>query len=285
MTEVEDILNNKKIRYIPKGKDLLVLCFNPEHEDSNPSMRIDRVDGRYHCFSCGYKGDLFHDFNKHRNIFTGKVQKLLDSIKDLKKSAGISLPADAFSFVHGFRGLSPDTLVKFEAFTSDKEFPNRVVFPIKDASGTVIGMLGRYKDSNANPKYLSKPSKVSLPLFPTPKEVEPINNSIVLVEGLIDSLNLYDKGLKNSVCIFGTSQLSKDNIKDKLMPYMLLGIDKVYLMLDADDAGRKASKRLESIINYNTDLVVEMIPLSEGSDPGDLNQSDVDSIKSYLLNK
>lgn len=45
MTEVEQLLTDKDVVYHSKGKDLLVKCFNPEHDDDNPSMRIDREDG------------------------------------------------------------------------------------------------------------------------------------------------------------------------------------------------------------------------------------------------
>ena len=42
---VEDLLLSKDIQYIPKGKDFVIRCLNPEHEDRNPSMRIDHVTG------------------------------------------------------------------------------------------------------------------------------------------------------------------------------------------------------------------------------------------------
>ena len=285
MTEVEQILTDKRIRFIPKGKDLLVVCFNPEHDDSNPSMRIDREDGKYHCFSCGHKGDLFYDFNRHRNVLTSKVTNLLTIIRELRQASGVSLPFDAFSFAHSFRGLKPETLIKFEAFTSEKVFPNRVVFPVKDANGLIIGMIGRYKDSNATPKYMIKPDSVSLPLSPPPQHIESIRSSVVLVEGIFDMLNLHDKGMKNALCTFGTTQINKDNVKEKLLPYMIQGVDTVYIMFDGDEAGRKAAKSLEATINFNTELLVEIIELGEGSDPGELSQTDVDSIKNYLLNK
>ena len=52
---VEDLLSKKDIQYTPKGRDFLVRCINPEHEDHNPSMRIDQITGVFQCFSCEYK--------------------------------------------------------------------------------------------------------------------------------------------------------------------------------------------------------------------------------------
>ena len=48
---VEDLLNTKDISFIPKGKDFLVRCLNPEHEDRNPSMRVDQITGIFNLSS------------------------------------------------------------------------------------------------------------------------------------------------------------------------------------------------------------------------------------------
>ena len=45
--DVETLLQNKDIQYIPKGKDYEVRCLNPDHEDRNPSMKIDQITGIY----------------------------------------------------------------------------------------------------------------------------------------------------------------------------------------------------------------------------------------------
>jgi DNA primase len=42
---VIDLLNNRQIQYREAGKDYLIKCLNPEHDDSNPSMRVDKVTG------------------------------------------------------------------------------------------------------------------------------------------------------------------------------------------------------------------------------------------------
>ena len=77
---VEDLLLQKGVPYIPKGKDFVVKCLNPEHEDRNPSMRIDQIDGRFNCFSCDFKGNLFTFFGEKfgglqlkRDLLTKKI--------------------------------------------------------------------------------------------------------------------------------------------------------------------------------------------------------------------
>ena len=59
---VEELLQSKQVPFLPKGKDYVVSCLNPEHDDNNPSMRVDQITGIFHCFSCGYKGNLFVHF-------------------------------------------------------------------------------------------------------------------------------------------------------------------------------------------------------------------------------
>ena len=50
---VEELLASRNVYFIPKGADCLVSCLHPDHEDRNPSMRIDRITGIFQCFSCG----------------------------------------------------------------------------------------------------------------------------------------------------------------------------------------------------------------------------------------
>ena len=284
MSEVEKLLTDKDIYFVPKGKDVLVRCFNPEHDDSNPSMRIDREDGKYHCFSCGYKGNVFDDFKVVRNRLTAKTKNLLEQIEMLRKASGVATPTDAFSYEKSFRGISSETICKFEAFESESEFEGRICFPIKDSVGNTLAFIGRYKESNAKPKYMIKPRKVALPFFPPASMLQPIRSSIILVEGIFDMLNCYDKGLTNVACIFGADQVGKD-VLDKLSPYIMTGVDTVYIMYDADDAGRSAALKAKNAIKHNTTLLVEILELQDGMDPGDLSYDDVQAIKDYLLNK
>ena len=64
---VEELLNEKEIYFVPKGKDFLVRCISPDHDDGNPSMRIDQITGIFQCFSCGFKGNIFYHFGEKAN--------------------------------------------------------------------------------------------------------------------------------------------------------------------------------------------------------------------------
>lgn len=284
MAAVDELLKEKGIYFTLSGKDYLIKCLNPEHDDSNPSCRVDKVDGRTHCFSCGFKTNIY----KYFGVLSGnqvniRIAKLKEKINTLKLSTvGLEYPDQMVPFTHIFRGISKETLKLFGAFRLSEEnkdmrgFEDRIIFPIKDITGKIVMFLGRHTLSSGNPKYLNYPSGVTIPLYPTKIR----NKSIVLVEGIFDMLNCYDKGLDNVVCTFGTNTLQKDT-RLKLLPYKTQGVEKVYLMFDGDDAGREATKKLKPLLE-ECEFEVEVITLEDGQDPGELSQDYVDSIREYI---
>jgi len=91
METVESLLNKNNIYYRSSGHDFLVHCLNPDHSDSNPSMKIDKLTGIYHCFSCAHSGNLFHLYNATRNETDIRVRKTKEKIRELLRSS-IYLP-------------------------------------------------------------------------------------------------------------------------------------------------------------------------------------------------
>lgn len=275
---VENLLRDKKVTYLEKGKDLLVKCFNPDHEDTNPSLRIDKEGGDFHCFGCGYKGNIFLFFNKTKNVINQRIKKTKDKVVELRKAswAGLSLPIDAFFVAENFGNIPAATLQQFQAFrTSDFGMDGRIVFPIYDASNRIVAFQGRYIFTDAPPKYLVYPKEVVLPWFPNQFKVEPINGTIILVEGIRDALVLHSKGITNAICIFGTKSVSYENIVSHLNPYLLKGVQKVVLLMDGDAAGLAASSHLEKCITRKTDLEVTIVSLAEGTDPASMSDYEI----------
>lgn len=276
---VANLLTSNGIQFTISGKDYLIKCLNPEHDDSNPSCRIDRVSGLTHCFSCGWKRNIFKHFGVFFNNSSVRVAKLKEKLENLRVAlTELEMPEGCTPYTQVFRGISVQTLKHFEAFysTRDEKIQDRIIFPIRDVSGKIVAFIGRHTLSNANPRYLVFPHGRPLPMYPYKIE----GNSIVLVEGIFDMLNLYDKGLRNVVCAFGTSTISEDNASAKFLPYKAQGIDKVFILFDGDIAGRDAAKKLEPII-LGQGFKVEIVDMADDTDPGDLNEEDVSSIKEY----
>ena len=281
---VQELLENRNIEFKATGNDYLISCLNPEHIDEHPSLSIDRDTGVFHCFSCKFKGDIFQHFNIYKDLADQKAAQMKKKIHNLYYRP-ITMPLGAMPYDRKYRGISVRTLTKFKAFTHSDDFPNRLVFPIYNNLEQLVCFHARIMHSEIKEKkYINSPAHIKLPLYPAyPEDLS--SKSIILVEGLFDMLSLYDKGIKNAVCMFGTSlstrshKKQKENLK-KLDPYILQGARKIYLMLDSDDAGRQAANVMEKYLkNY---ILTEILEMPEGLDPCTLEQDFIVRIKEKL---
>ena len=285
---VEKLLDEKGVYYRSTGRDILIKCLNPEHDDDHPSMRIDREDGVFHCLSCGFKGNVYQYFNKHRNKFNAKVTKLKDKINTIRKASwlGFDIPQDAFFVSRPFKNIPKDILEKFQAFTTNElGMADRIVFPIRDARDRIVGFQGRYENTSVSPKYLAYPAKQPLPWYPNLSRITPMNNRIVLCEGLPDALYLQGQGITCAITIFGTKSVNMDNIMEHLTPFILGGVQEVVLLLDGDMAGRRAAEHISNCITTKSDLIVYNYNLPDDVDPASMSSYQIEKLKNYLTNE
>lgn len=124
------------------------------------------------------------------------------------------------------------------------KFRNRLMFPIMDHQGEIVGFSGRAIDKNEKgPKYLNSPetpvynkSKLLYGLYQA-KETVRKEDFAIIVEGNIDIISSYQAGVKNIVAPLGTA-LTEDQLK-LLKRYCT----KIYLSFDTDSAGQRALLR------------------------------------------
>lgn len=277
---VLDLLKDKGVAFSISGKDYVTKCFNPEHNDSNPSFRIDRTTGIAHCFSCGFKTNIFKFYGLLSNNVSIRIAKIKEKLKALQVSTEGLEPLEGTKPVTTvFRGISTQTLKYFGAFETTKvdKMEDRIIFPIKDIRNKTVCYVGRHTLSNGNPRYVNYPSGVTIPLFPT--RFDEKHKNIVLVEGIFDMLNCYDKGLHNVVCTFGTSKLLNE-VPEKLLSFKVMGVEKIFILYDGDTPGREAARKIKPLIE-EAGFLCEIIDLPEGDDPGIISQEYIDSIKEY----
>lgn len=277
--DVEQLLTSKNIDHVPRGGDYLVRCLSPDHDDRNPSMRIDRITGIFSCFSCGFKGNVFSLFGEKANFLQMRKDLLKKKIRNkIAENIGLDLPTGAVPFDRPWREISAETYRQFGAFEHhDSDYIGRVVFPIKNLAGRILGFNGRALGPDKQPRYLISPAGANFPLFPA--RPTPINGRIILVEGIFDMLNLYDKGLTNAVCAFGTQKVTKE----KLQVLKIQGIHGIDIMFDGDDAGAEAAKKVAELAE-SVELDVRTISLKD-KDPGELTASKVIKLKEKLYGK
>ncbi|GAB3203746.1 DNA primase [Pontibacter aydingkolensis] len=175
------------------------------------------------------------------------------------------------------------TIVKEEGKKFDR-FRGRVMFPIHNVSGRVIGFGARTLKSNdkKSPKYLNSPesdiyhkSNVLYGLYQA-KQALRMQDMCYMVEGYLDVLSLHQGGIENVVASSGTS-LTEGQIK--LIARYTQNITVLY---DGDAAGIKASLRGIDLILENG-LNVDVVTFPEGEDPDSYIQKVGDTaFKTYL---
>jgi len=272
---VDELLTAQGIEFRTSGKDFLIRCLNPDHEDRNPSLRVDKTTGIFNCLSCGFSGNLFNHFGEKPDWLEIKRRNLKTLISSkLTETSGLSIPKNAVPFDQDWRGISASTFKKFEAFQhNNPEFIGRVVIPIRGITDKIVAFCGRHQ-GQVDPKYLFHPEGAKLPLFPI---VKPIQGRIILVEGIMDMLNLHDKGVTNAVCAFGVNKVTVD----KLNILKIQGVSGIDIYFDNDEAGQNGSVKLKELLDRN-EMSSNNLIYPNVKDPGELTASQVIKLKEKL---
>lgn len=145
-------------------------------------------------------------------------------------------------------------------------FRNRIIFPVFDYRGRVIGFGARVMD-DSKPKYLNSPETLlfrkgtnlyGLNFFLKDKKSE--DDTIIIVEGYMDVLALHQSGITNAVASLGTA-LTQTQVK-----LMKRYASKIVTSFDSDSAGQMATARsIEIIEKEGVQAKILMIP--QGKDP------------------
>ena len=144
-------------------------------------------------------------------------------------------------------------------------FRDRLMFPIIDVRGNVIGFGGRtIKGGNDVAKYLNSPETI---IFNKRKNLFGMNlakktkqGSLILVEGNIDVVALHQYGFDNAVASLGTS------LTEEQATLMSKYVESVILIYDGDNAGQNATKRAIPILE-KAGLQVKVLQLQDAKDP------------------
>ena len=160
-------------------------------------------------------------------------------------------------------------------------FRNRLIFPVIDVRGSVIGFSGRIL-GDGEPKYLNSPDTVvfnkSRNLFALNFAKKTKENAIILVEGNIDVVSLHQAGFDSTVASLGTA-LTADQAR-LISRYT----NNVVIAYDSDQAGVSAANRAIKILE-KTGLAVKVLRLGGEKDPDDfIKKRGADAFK-ILLDK
>lgn len=255
-------------RYIPSTKEseghntIVIRCFNPDHEDRNPSMIIYTSSARYWCPVCQFNGNLAEEGGFSDKIYT--LSSLIQEVRNKRQKpshiAGALTPTNT-------RGITDEIVERFELFTAPEDhfLGGRLCIPIKDVYGQTIAYSGRVPVSSAyKKKYLCWPAHAYI--TPQPMYVNGAD-TVVLVEGMFDMLRLQSYGYA-AVCLFGLS-----TNKDMLSHYHRQGVNNLFIMFDNDEPGIKAAQKIYELAAPLFSRTA-VISLDTCSDPDELTLED-----------
>jgi DNA primase len=180
--------------------------------------------------------------------------------------------------------LAAGVIIRREDGTIRDRFNHRLVFPICDYQGRVIGFGARALDSMVMPKYLNSAQTdvfdKSSVLYALDKAKNAIrqHGNVIVMEGYMDVLTAHQNGWENAIASMGTA------LTEKHLGIIKKFTSNVILSLDSDAAGEDATIRIAESVNmenfFNADVKVVVTP--EGKDPDEVIRNHPESWKSAV---
>jgi len=177
--------------------------------------------------------------------------------------------APSSSFMHEYLNKKGFTNQEIAAAGSPDRFYKRIIFPIVDVMGNVLGFTGRVLDPNIQPKYLNTSEtvifhkgRILYNLVHARGEIK-LAKTTVVVEGQMDVISSFQAGVKNVVATSGTA-LTPEHLQ-----ILFRYTPNITFAFDSDTAGQNTSKKAYEMAlaqGFN----VKMTDLGSYKDPGEM---------------
>ncbi len=191
-------------------------------------------------------------------------------IKDFR--IGLSLPKSTYLYdVLIKKGYELNTLDNLGLITKDgingyDKFINRIMIPITDLNGNVVGYTGRIFNGEDSAKYINSKETILykkgniLFNYYNAKNYIREEKCAILVEGNMDAIRMYSSGIRNVLALMGTAITKEqiDILKKLRVP--------IILMLDNDNAGLIATLNIGEELEKNN-IITKVVRLSGAKDP------------------
>ena len=233
------------------------------------------------------------DSSEHVRYYVLKERKISSEVCKKFSLGYASKSWDALSKEMLGKGITEDILIKAGLAKKNKDnklfdvFRDRLMFPIKDRKGRVVGFGGRVMNPDDQPKYLNTGET---PVFQKSRELYGLFEAlefrknlkeIYVVEGYMDTIAMYEHGMTNSVATLGIAT-NRFHIQK-----LLQIVNEIVFCFDGDDAGRGAAwGALKNVLPSITDgTEIKFLFLPEGEDPASLlEKNSVESFKELTKN-
>ncbi len=295
-----------------KGKN--ILCINPAHDETNPSMSYQATDHYLNCFGCGESYDIFRacealeglpqgqGINRIKQIYgyTDQSQPATNYTKNtvntepffkkpkqeekkpVKNYADFVLKAHESLCMHDYhaeRGISEEVAARFKlGYVQDvKGMSTALVIPMLRADGSYSYQLRNVSKEGVLQHYKPKVEDAGeAELFNSAaiKQTKPV----AIVEGAIDALSVISAGME-AIALNGAQNKGKlyDLIvkhKEKLPP--------IILALDNDEAGRKAQAEIKKMLDKDKIQSYSINLALKYKDPNEALQADPQAFKGLI---
>ncbi len=231
----------------------------------NTIYEINRETAKfYHTYLMSTEGSWALDYYTQRGLSISTIKHFgLGAAPDSWDSLINHLKGKGFSIADM---LQANVISKSQRGSYYDRFRKRIMFPIINIRGKVIGFSGRampgedkmggkYVNTSDTPVY-----KKSENLFGMNFAKNYCDERIILVEGNMDVISLHQAGFQNAVAALGTSFTAE---QAKLISRYT---KEIILIMDSDAAGQKAARRASEILQ-TTGLDIRIVLLPDGKDP------------------
>ncbi|MFP3022129.1 MAG: DNA primase [Wolbachia sp.] len=224
---------------------------------------------------------LFSALNLAAIWFTQKNQGVVDYLKQRKISLKIIdkfrigyAPSFGLKEYLNSSGIKDEILIDVGLINKNSRdyFYDRLIFPIHNIMGKVIGFGGRALNSEQQPKYLNSPESQ---LFKKRENLYGLNfalseirkkQHLFVVEGYMDVIALHQAGISNTVAPLGTA-ISAEQIKN-----LWKFAKEISICMDGDSAGRHAAMRIAELVLpiLEPGYTLKFVTLPSNKDPYDI---------------
>ena len=284
------------------GKQLIGAC--PLHGGDNPTaFRVHLARGIWNCFTACGGGDTVDLICKLEKCTKASAARI---IRHMIALPTISVPLGSDSQPHGYtttrafrpfrrkiplnprapflqdsKGISVDTAIRFEAGLADPKssfLRGAVAVRLHDIKGHPIGYCARRLEPDAISRWGKWRFPTGLPkgqlLYNAHRALATRHRGIVVVECPWAAMRLTQAGVSSAVALLGTTMTETQLAWIASAPAVLL-------LMDADQAGRKAAKTIAQALEQHTTVLIHHLPPDK--EPEDLEDANLLSLVSNAI--
>ncbi|MDX1486509.1 MAG: CHC2 zinc finger domain-containing protein [Alphaproteobacteria bacterium] len=288
LARFEEILGRYGLEARGRGAERMIRC--PFHADKSPSCSVNLDKKVFHCFACGAAGSILDFVARMESCSLGGAARLIDEWEagtdpGMKPSAAqkakprsslgnqpldFTLPLDPGHPYLGNRNLSEATVIRYGlGYCTTGIMKGRICIPIHDEHGRLVAYAGRWPGNSLpedQPRYLlPRGFRKGQLLFNVHRVREA--KHLVIVEGFWSVFRLDALGIPAVALMGCTLSPEQENLLRRTMA------DRLTLLLDGDDAGRDATRKIVPRLARHSFVRAPAVP--DGAEPDTMDEAEL----------